>query len=77
MSEIDVSYSESATTKEDENLVSKLERQKHASSTEKDDANLLSEGTSEEEDVEDDLVLTYSGNNFLHPLFKADSRFHG
>ena len=69
MSDAEISNSEASSFKEDSKLVSKSEKQKHASATEKDDANLLSEGSSQEDD-EEELVLEYSGKinqytNFL------------
>ena len=65
MSEIDVSYGETAFLSEKSNLVSVNERLKHAAQTEKDDANLLSEGSSQEDGDERDLVLEYRGEIFL------------
>ena len=52
---------EDIPSKEDASLVARQEKTRHASSySEKDDAKLLSDGTSDDGD-EDDLVLEYSG----------------
>lgn len=60
MSDTELAHIEGTTSNEDLNLVAKQEKQKHASYSEKDDAKLLSDGTSDDGD-EEDLVLEYSG----------------
>eukprot|EP00794_Sanderia_malayensis_P009773 gene9774-10772_t len=61
MSEIDIQYGETGFFTEDSKLVAGGEKPKHPSKTEKDDATLLSEGSSTDEDEnEDDLVLEYT-----------------
>lgn len=61
MSDSELTHNEDAKSNEDAALFVKQEKTKHPSSyTEKDDAKLLSDGTSEDGD-EDDLVLEYSG----------------
>ena len=61
MSDSELAHKEILPSKEDALLFTQQEKAKHASSySEKDDANLLSDGTSEDGE-EDDLVLEYSG----------------
>ena len=61
MSDSELAHSESLSAKEEMLLVTQQEKAKHASSySEKDDATLLSDGTSDNSD-EEDLVLEYSG----------------
>jgi len=60
MSDSELAHSESLSAKEEMLLVTQQEKAKHASSySEKDDATLLSDGTSDNSD-EEDLVLEYS-----------------
>ena len=61
MSDSELAHSESLSSKEDVLFVARQEKTKHASSySEKDDATLLSDGTSDNSE-EEDLVLEYSG----------------
>ncbi len=60
MSELDVPYGEASFFSEDVSLVVSADKPKHAAKTEKVDAKLLSDGSSEDEN-EDDLVLEYTG----------------
>ena len=68
MSDSELTLNGNIPLKEDAHLFNQKVKEKHASSySEKDDANLLSDGTSEDGE-EDDLVLEYSGLLYLRKV---------